>query len=249
MAVVQREAEASRARIVVRVGGRETRTGPNRMPRARNLKPSFFTNLELSKLKHGARLLFQGLWVIADREGRLPDSPEWVKAMVFPYERAPVDQWLNDLAGAGFIIRYEVSEARFIQIVTFAKHQSPHLKEPESTIPAPDSPDSKLVKARHASTNRNPQSTNRNPVSAIRLAFEPPTLEQVAAYCTERKNQIDPQAFVDFYTSKGWKVGNQGMKDWQAAVRTWERNSNGKSGHRAAASVGPGQRYRPPASG
>lgn len=53
--------------------------------------------------------------------------------------------------------------------------------------------------------------------------FSPPTIEEVAAYCKERDNGVDPQAFVDFYTAKGWKVGKDPMKDWQAAVRTWER--------------------------
>lgn len=55
--------------------------------------------------------------------------------------------------------------------------------------------------------------------------FTPPTLEQVQAYCRERGNSVDAQKFVDFYTSKGWKVGNQSMRDWKAAVRTWERGS------------------------
>lgn len=53
--------------------------------------------------------------------------------------------------------------------------------------------------------------------------FSPPTIEEVAEYCKERNNGVDPQAFVDFYTAKGWKVGKDPMKDWQAAVRTWER--------------------------
>lgn len=54
-------------------------------------------------------------------------------------------------------------------------------------------------------------------------AFHPPTVEEVRAYCQERGNRVDPEHFVDFYTSKGWKVGNQQMKDWKACVRTWER--------------------------
>lgn len=53
--------------------------------------------------------------------------------------------------------------------------------------------------------------------------FVPPTLDEVKAYCKERNNAVDPERFVDFYLSKGWKVGNQPMKDWKAAVRTWER--------------------------
>lgn len=56
-----------------------------------------------------------------------------------------------------------------------------------------------------------------------RAKFVPPTVEEVRAYVKERGSRVDPEAFVDFYASKGWKVGNQTMKDWKAAVRTWER--------------------------
>ena len=53
--------------------------------------------------------------------------------------------------------------------------------------------------------------------------FVKPTAEEVRAYCAERGNHVDAQAFVDFYAAKGWKVGNAPMKDWRAAVRTWEK--------------------------
>ena len=53
--------------------------------------------------------------------------------------------------------------------------------------------------------------------------FIPPSIEDVTAYCDERKNGIDPQKFVDFYASKGWMVGKSKMKDWRASVRTWEK--------------------------
>lgn len=61
--------------------------------------------------------------------------------------------------------------------------------------------------------------------------FQKPTLEEVAAYCQERGNDVDPQAWIDYYTSNGWKVGRNCMKDWRAAVRTWERNEKGNSGN------------------
>ena len=54
--------------------------------------------------------------------------------------------------------------------------------------------------------------------------FAPPTTEEVSEYCKERGNKVDPQKFVDFYTMKGWMVGKNKMKDWKAAVRTWERS-------------------------
>ena len=55
-----------------------------------------------------------------------------------------------------------------------------------------------------------------------------PTLEEVKEYCTERGNKVDPERWFDYYTSNGWKVGKNPMKDWKAAVRTWERTDEGK---------------------
>ena len=57
----------------------------------------------------------------------------------------------------------------------------------------------------------------------IKNIFMPPTVEEVRAYCKERKNNIDAEAFVSFYESKGWMIGKNKMKDWKAAVRTWEQ--------------------------
>ena len=55
-----------------------------------------------------------------------------------------------------------------------------------------------------------------------RKRFTPPTLAEVTAYCRERQNAVDPQRFIDYYPANGWKVGKNSMKDWKAAVRTWE---------------------------
>ena len=58
--------------------------------------------------------------------------------------------------------------------------------------------------------------------------FVPPSVDEVRDYCFERNNSVDPEEFVDFYTSKGWLIGKNKMKDWKAAVRTWERSSKPK---------------------
>ena len=58
-----------------------------------------------------------------------------------------------------------------------------------------------------------------------RTRFTPPTLDEVIAYCQERGNSVDAERFVSFYESNGWKVGKNPMKDWRAAVRTWERDN------------------------
>lgn len=54
--------------------------------------------------------------------------------------------------------------------------------------------------------------------------FIPPSVEEVEQYCIERSNNIEAQSFIDFYESKGWMIGKNKMKDWKAAVRTWERS-------------------------
>lgn len=70
----------------------------------------------------------------------------------------------------------------------------------------------------------------------ISIRFSKPTLAEVESYCRERKNNVDAQRFVDYYESNGWKVGKNPMRDWKAAVRTWERNASQKAekpGYRA----------------
>lgn len=59
-----------------------------------------------------------------------------------------------------------------------------------------------------------------------RNVFKPPTLEEVKEYCFERNNGIDAQQFIAFYSSKGWMIGKNKMKDWKAAIRTWEQRNN-----------------------
>ncbi len=84
-----------------------------------------------------------------------------------------------------------------------------------------------------ASCRLNPESRIQNPEvygggdPPRTPRFVPPTVEEVRAYCQERHNSVDPERFVDFYTTKGWMVGKNRMKDWRAAVRTWEKPEGG----------------------
>lgn len=111
------------------------------MPRIRTIKPEFFSDTDLSDLKFETRLLFIGLWTVADREGRLRDDAKQIKAYVFPHDKVNVEKGLKDLADKNLIIRYVATVAGFernlIQVTTFLKHQRPHIKEAPSTYPAP----------------------------------------------------------------------------------------------------------------
>lgn len=107
------------------------------MARARNIKPGFYQNDQLAECSVWARLIFPGLWMLADREGRLEDRPARLKATLLPYDAQNVDKLLGELHLRGFIRRYQIGGSKYIQIVNFCKHQNPHIKEPASTIPAP----------------------------------------------------------------------------------------------------------------
>lgn len=104
--------------------------------RIRSIKPEFFLDDELAELSPLTRILFEGLWTQADREGRLENRPRRLKAALLPYDECDIEEMLETLAPK-FITLYEQGEHRFIQVVNFARHQCPNAKELPSTIPAP----------------------------------------------------------------------------------------------------------------
>lgn len=108
------------------------------MPRARTIKPGYFKNELLAQIHPLGRILFAGLWCLADRLGRLEDRPPRIKAEVLPYDEADVDHLLDELTVRGFITRYTASGERYIQVVKFRQHQTPHKNETPSVIPPPD---------------------------------------------------------------------------------------------------------------
>ena len=114
------------------------------MSRARNIKPGFFSNEDLAEIDPIGRLLFIGLWTLADREGRLEDRPKRIKAEILPYDNCDVDSLLNDLQSYGFIKRYSAQGKKYMQIVTFSKHQNPHPNEKKSEIPPVEEADATI---------------------------------------------------------------------------------------------------------
>lgn len=113
------------------------------MARSRNIKPGFFKNEDLADCSLAARLCFAGLWLLADREGRLEDRPKRIKAELFAFDTFDVEPLLCELARHGFIVRYEVDGARCIQVSKFLEHQTPHYSEKPSVIKPPGLQESK----------------------------------------------------------------------------------------------------------
>lgn len=78
-------------------------------------------------------------------------------------------------------------------------------------------------------TNTNNKEINNNKLLFTKKNFKKPTLDEVQQYCSERKNNISAEKFIDYYESNGWKVGRNSMKDWKAAIRNWEKNQQEKT--------------------
>ncbi|MCY6411218.1 hypothetical protein QTA56_03570 [Acinetobacter sp. VNH17] len=108
------------------------------MARARNIKPSFFQNEDIVELPCEARLLFIGLWTLADREGRLENRPKKIKMSLFPADEINVSEQLLNISKYGFIELYNVDGMDIIQITNFIKHQTPHGLEKDSELPDPN---------------------------------------------------------------------------------------------------------------
>ncbi len=109
------------------------------MSRIRTIKPSFFKDEDLAELEPLVRLLFIGLWGLADKEGRMEDRPKYIKVEVLPYDEIDINALLETLAAKTFILRYEIAGERYISIPGFTQHQRIGGKEAdtESLIPPP----------------------------------------------------------------------------------------------------------------
>lgn len=108
------------------------------MARARNIKPSFFTNDSLADNDPLGRLLFIGLWTLADHKGNLEWRPKRVKAQLLPYDNCDVEKLAINLDKSGFVRFYSVGGKTYINIPTFTDHQNPHKNEREKGSDTPE---------------------------------------------------------------------------------------------------------------
>ena len=166
------------------------------MARARNIKPGFFSNDVLAECEPLARLLFAGLWTIADREGRLEDRPKRIKAELLPYDDCNIDALLDALHSKGFILRYSVENQQLIQILAFTKHQNPHKNEVHSTLPQPEQHSTSTVQAqdKHStSTVQTPEQHSTNRADSLNMI--PDTIDISAKADTQKADkQLDAAA-------------------------------------------------------
>lgn len=208
------------------------------MPRSRMIKPEFWDDEKLATISRDARLTFIGLWTYADDYGVVKGNSLWLKNHIFSYDETKLSQfeaWLKELEKIGCIAPFQADNEKFYYIKHFLKHQS--INHPSKRI-YPEPPQ-EITKTLQEDSRNTPvilpfeteTETKTETETETKGGFIPPELSEVSAYCQERKNNVDPQTWIDFYTAKGWMIGKNKMKDWKAAVRTWEKPSNGTKQH------------------
>lgn len=200
--------------------------------RARSIKPGFYKNEELAECSFPARLLFPGLWMMADRSGRMEYRPKRIKAELLPFDSEDVVALLDELEKHGLIRRYEVEGSAFLWIPGFSKHQNPHMHEKRSALPPhPQDPDFIQEPCEHgASTVQTPCEHGASTVVALltpsSLTPESKDLkaeiqERARAFLGEPKTKAKAPAAFEFEIPGGEivRLSEKGVKDWEEAYR------------------------------
>jgi len=172
-------------------------------------KPNYYAiipaEVRYSKaLTPNAKLLYAEITALCNMNGKCTASTEYF-CRLYEVSRGAVQNWLKMLDDNGYITRVLIYRQGSKEILS-------------RYIKLVDKPSLKMC-----TDNTNINITNTNLTDSNKKAsFKKPTLDEVKNYCILRKNNIEAEAFIDFYESKGWQIGKEIMKSWKACVRTWE---------------------------
>ena len=178
-------------------------------------KPSYYAIIPAEvryskKLTPNAKLLYAEITALCNMNGKCIASTQYF-CNLYNVSRSSVQNWLKLLEENGYISRV-------------VKYKLGSREIESRSITLVDKPSLKI-----STDNTNINITNTNLTDSNKKAFfKKPTFDEVNNYCLERNNNIDPEAFIDFYESKNFMIGKNKMKDWKAAVRNWERREKKK---------------------
>ena len=159
------------------------------------------------KLTPNAKLLYAEITALCNMNGKCTASTQYF-ATLYNVSKTSVQNWLKILEDNKHIIRHNIFKEGTKEIL------SRHIK----LVNTPTQ--------NNFRDNTNINITNNNTTYSNKGRFKKPDLLDIKNYCLERQNNVDAEAFIDFYDSKDWKIGKNKMKCWKAAVRTWERREN-----------------------
>ncbi len=208
---------------------------PNRV-----LKESIRTSRSVNAMTDFQFRVWSYLITYVDDYGRGSADPELLKGFLFPRRKrvteTDIAKALADLAGMGCILLYEIDGESYLCFPKWSEHQ--RIQQKRSKYPAPPEaaiPPLPTVGHGDPPSESNPiQSESKSESEAKIMSEKPkplrfckPSVEEIRAYCAERGNNLDAERFFDHYEAKGWMIGKSPMKDWKAAVRTWEKSERG----------------------
>ena len=157
------------------------------------------------KLTPNAKLLYAEITALCNMNGKCTASTQYF-CRLYEVSRVSIQKWLKILEDNDYIKRVNIYK--------------PGSKEIDNRVITLVN----IPTKEKFTDNTNINIINNNITYSNKKAlFKKPTLDDVKSYCIERNNNIDAEAFLDFYESKNWFIGKNKMKDWKAAVRTWER--------------------------
>jgi hypothetical protein len=209
---------------------------PNRM-----IRSGFLDSDKINSIDPDEQMFFVRLMLVADDFGCFDARLEMLRSQCYPLTDiclSDVRRMLDACCRVGLVEKYEDEGKKYLFIPNFGQrlrkrvrrfpepHENNKVTDYEKNIEKTcQSNDGQLsVKCRPEVEVE--VEVEKNKRKYIKEKFSIPTIEQVSEYCRERNNRIDPECFIDFYTSKNWMIGKNKMKDWKAAIRTWERHGD-----------------------
>ena len=161
-------------------------------------------------LSPNSKLLYAEITALCNMNGKCTATTDYF-CKLYEVSRISIQKWLKILEDNNYIKRVNIYKQGSKEILTrvITLVNNPHKQK--------------------LTDNNNININNNNLTDSNKKAFfKKPSVIDIIDYCKERNNNIDADAFIDFYESKDWKIGKNRMKDWKAAVRTWERRETKK---------------------
>ena len=184
------------------------------------MNPGYFAILPASvrydnRLSASEKLMFSEITALAGRDGYAYAKNKYF-AELYGVDERTIRRWIAKLADMKYVSVSLVKKANgaddFRRIVPLLDPDKNVLHPGQKCPEPPDKNVPPIYKEEYIKKN-----------NSYMGRFTPPTLQEVQVYCMNRHNNVDPEKFIDFYSAKGWMIGKNKMKDWKAAVRTWEK--------------------------
>ena len=207
---------------------------PNRI-----IKESICVSDQIDQLTPLEEVTFYRLLVNCDDYGCFDAREKVVMSRLFPlkdFKPADVRKLINKLAAVGLIELYQVDGKPLLKVCKWSDHQRVRISKHKYPWPevAESCGNSTQVSASFRElpleSESESESISESESKTKRKRFEPPTLSEIAAYCSERTNNIDPEYFYDYQTARKWVLSNgKKAQDWKAVIRTWEKHDKERS--------------------